>query len=177
METVDEFWVPRSHERADIAVIDRLLTGFEIKTERDTLKRLPRQIGAYGRVFDRCTVVVAAKHSEAAQEMLPAWWGVVEISLANEISFVETRSALPNPAVDPETLVRLLWRAEVAAALVALGSELVPKATRSTMWTQLLHATDIEGLRAVVRRSLLGRAARPKVSPFTRPALVSEADR
>jgi hypothetical protein len=44
-DTVDEFWVPRSNERADIAVLGRWMDGFEIKTERDTLSRLPRQAG------------------------------------------------------------------------------------------------------------------------------------
>lgn len=59
---VDELWVPVSHERADVAVIGRGMDGFEIKTERDTLKRLPRQMVAYGRLFDRCTAVVAERH-------------------------------------------------------------------------------------------------------------------
>jgi hypothetical protein len=39
--TVDEFWVPRSNERADIAVLGRQMDGFEIKTHRDTLRRIP----------------------------------------------------------------------------------------------------------------------------------------
>lgn len=156
-ETVDEFWVPRSHERADMAVIGRLLTGFEIKTERDTLRRLPRQAGAYGRVFDRCTVVVAAKHSNAAIDMLPEWWGIVEVSVNGHVTFAETRKARPNQAVDPETLVRLLWRDEVAAALTTLGARPAPRTARSAMWRELLHLADLRQLRAAVRHALVRR--------------------
>jgi hypothetical protein len=53
-ETIDEFWVPRTNERADLAAIGSRLWGFEIKTDRDTLRRLPRQVEAYNRLFDMC---------------------------------------------------------------------------------------------------------------------------
>jgi hypothetical protein len=72
-EAIYEFWVPRSHERADVAVIGGTIDGFEIKTERDTLKRLPRQAEAYTRIFDRCHAVLAHRHVDKAMEMLPAW--------------------------------------------------------------------------------------------------------
>src|SRR3954451_13577948 len=78
---VDEFWVPRSNERADIAVIGTHIDGFEIKTERDTLRRLPRQAGAYARLFDRCTAVVADRHRDAAEQLLPKWWGLTAVSV------------------------------------------------------------------------------------------------
>jgi hypothetical protein len=52
-KTVEEFWVPRSHERADVVVVGGSLDGYEIKSARDGLKRLPRQAVAYGRLFDR----------------------------------------------------------------------------------------------------------------------------
>ena len=55
------------------------MSAFEIKTERDTLRRLPRQATAYARLFDQCTVVVAERHVAAAMEMLPMWWGVIAV--------------------------------------------------------------------------------------------------
>jgi len=173
---VDEFWVPRSHERADIAVIGHLLDGFEIKTERDTLGRLPRQADAYARVFDRCTAVVAGRHRAGATEILPEWWGVVEISVNGKVSFAETRAAGPNPDVDPETLVRLLWREEAFAALMRLGAEPSPRSTRSTLWTELLRLVDAAQLRCVVRHALHMRARTPVVSRFM-PRSVGVADR
>lgn len=156
-EAIYEFWVPRSHERADVAVIDGGIDGFEIKTERDTLKRLPRQAEAYTRIFDRCHVVLAHRHLDKAMEMLPAWWGVLVIGIDSEPSFTLVREAGTNNGVDPEILVRLLWRDEVHAALCHLGAPPEVGVGRSRMWNQLLALLDLDSLKAIVRESLLRR--------------------
>jgi hypothetical protein len=154
---VDEFWVPRSNERADLAVIGTHIDGFEIKTERDTLRRLPRQASAYARLFDRCIAVVAARHHDAAAELLPAWWGLTTVSVNGCVTFVDVRPARPNPAVDPETLVRLLWRDEAMAALARIGGRPDPGASRASLWAQLLAVASLGQLRAAVRHALLTR--------------------
>jgi hypothetical protein len=157
-EAVYEFWVPRSNERADVAIIGAAtIDGFEIKTERDTLKRLPRQAEAYTRLFDRCHAVLAHRHVEKAIEMLPPWWGVLVIGTDDGPAFIRVRNADANNDVDPETLVRLLWRAEVHAALCGLGAPPDPRAGRFRMWEQLLILLDLDGLKAVVRDALLRR--------------------
>lgn len=156
-DTVDEFWVPRSHERADLAVIGRYMDGFEIKTERDTLRRLPRQVDAYGRLFDRCSVVIAEKHCRDADAIVPAWWGITTVHVNGSVSFTEVREPQRNPAVDPETLVRLLWKDEVVSALVNLGVPSHESASRGALWRALLEAVSLGQLRAVVRRALLDR--------------------
>lgn len=156
-EALYEFWVPRSNERADVAVIGSRMDGFEIKTEHDTLRRLPRQAVAYSRLFDRCTVVVAERHLIAALEIVPQWWGVAVILSDHTLSFRPIRQAHSNHAVDPETLVRLLWRQEVRSALSAFGVEPDPRASRFSMWQSLLSLVELEGLKEVVRKALLGR--------------------
>jgi hypothetical protein len=157
VEAVYEFWVPKSNERADVAVIGALMQGFEIKTERDTLKRLPRQTEAYTRVFDRCHAVLAERHVDRALEMLPSWWGVLVIETEPSLSFRELRPAIVNEAVDAEVLVRLLWRDEAHAALCALGDTPDPRAGRFRMWELLLALLDIDGIKKVVREALLRR--------------------
>jgi hypothetical protein len=156
-EVVYEFWVPRSHERADVAVISTTIEGFEIKTERDTLKRLPRQAEAYTRIFDRCHAVLAHRHVDKAMEILPPWWGVLVIAIDDAPSFTLLRKADPNHDVDPEILVRLLWRDEAHAALCGLGAPPDASAGRSRMWDQLLGLLDIDSLKAIVRDALLCR--------------------
>jgi hypothetical protein len=154
---VDEFWVPRSHERADLAVIGRWMDGFEIKTERDTLRRLPRQVEAYTRLFDRCTAVVANKHSERAADMLPAWWGITTVHVNGSVTFTSERKPRTNQAVDPEVIVRLLWREEAFDALCSLGAEPDPRSPRNALWHALLHAATLAELRRLVRHALIGR--------------------
>jgi hypothetical protein len=170
MGTVDELWVPRSNERADVAVIGRRMDGFEIKTERDTLKRLPRQVVAYGRLFDRCTAVVAERHLDHAEDIVPDWWGITTVHINGAIAFTSVRKPRPNPALDPEILVRLLWRDEVVGALVALGHAPDKKASRGSLWTELLRSASLQQLRSAVRTALLQRDHRQAKLPSRRLA-------
>ena len=68
---VEEFRVPRVHVRADIAVIGAELHAYEIKSEADSLRRLPAQVGGFGTVFDFCSLVVAPGHVDAALDIVP----------------------------------------------------------------------------------------------------------
>jgi hypothetical protein len=177
-DLVDEFWMPRSNERADLAVIGRWLDGFEIKTDRDSLRRLPRQAAAYGRVFDRCTVVVAEKHVERAGQMLPEWWGITTAHVNGSVSFVTVRQARANRDVDADILVRLLWRNEVVLALVNLGVEPDPRASRQSLWHALLNSATLTQLRGAVRRALVTRDpadARIATRRFSAQAVVGAA--
>jgi len=167
---VFEFWVPRSHERADVAVIGRsTLHGLEIKTARDSLKRLPRQAAAYTRIFDRCEAVLATRHLEVALEILPPWWGVRLVN--DDASLTMMRAAEPNSGVDAEILVRLLWRDEAYAAVSGLDDDIDPRACRHQLWTILLDTLDIESLKTVVRHALLSRKATSARVPTRRFAV------
>jgi hypothetical protein len=162
-----EFWLPGSNERADVAVIAADMSGFEIKTERDNLKRLPRQVLAYQRLFDQCTAVVAERHVSAVESMLPDWWGIVLINpVEGAPSFTNLRSPNANPYVEAGTVVRLLWRNEVREILVSLGDLPEPWATRVIMWSRLLELLDLNGLKQAVRGALLNRGARLLTSRF-----------
>ena len=77
-ETVifEELGVQHGLARIDLAVVNGELHGFELKSARDTLARLPEQAESYGRVFDRITLVVEERHVRGAVELVPDWWGV-----------------------------------------------------------------------------------------------------
>jgi hypothetical protein len=49
------------------------LWGYELKSERDTLERLPLQARIYSRVFDRVTLVTGLRHAGAAEDRIPGW--------------------------------------------------------------------------------------------------------
>jgi hypothetical protein len=174
-ETVDELWVPRSNERADIAVLGRWMDGFEIKTDRDTLKRLPRQVVAYGRLFDRCTAVIADRHRGQAEAILPDWWGITTVRVNGSVSFTAVRQPRKNPTIDPEILVRLLWRGEAMDALVDLGHDPDRKASRGSLWADLLRVASLAQLRSVVRGALLSRDLRQAKLPTRRAVAAGRA--
>lgn len=155
--TIEEFWVPRSNERADLVTVGEWLDGYEIKSGRDNLRRLPRQVAAYGRVFDHCWAVVAEKHCAAVTTQLPAWWGIKVVCDAEPLRLIDLRPARLNPDVDSETLVRLLWREEVFEALQSFGMAPGPGSPRHQLWGELLAKTTVAQLQEVVRQSLARR--------------------
>ena len=162
---IDEFWIPLTNERADLVTVGAKRTAYEIKSSLDTLKRLPRQVDAYGRAFDSCVAVVAEKHLVAVTHQIPRWWGLFLIA-GDGTTVTEQRPALTNPELDPETVVRLLWKAEAAALLKNLGRPPIPGTGRSQMWRDLLTLFDSAELSTQVTQVL---RARLRESP-TRPA-------
>jgi hypothetical protein len=65
-----EFSLGRSGVRADLALLaDNELIGIEIKTERDTLRRLPAQMNGYAKFFDHVVLVVAPCHLEGLAQI------------------------------------------------------------------------------------------------------------
>jgi hypothetical protein len=157
IEIVDEFWIPRSNERVDVALINGALKAFEIKTEQDSLKRLPRQVSAFGHLFEHCTAVLAERHLKQGMTIVPDWWGVLRISTEDEISFKTIRRGDRNPDVNPEFLVRLLWRDEARMALANLGLPPPPTTDRAAMWEALIEHVDTVQLGSIVRNALLQR--------------------
>lgn len=73
---VDELNLCQGDARIDIAVVNGKIHGYEIKSESDTLERLPNQISIYNQVMDTVTIVTAEKHLEKVKQLIPAWWGI-----------------------------------------------------------------------------------------------------
>lgn len=157
---VEEFTLPPARIRADMAVIGSELVGYEIKSPDDTLRRLPHQVAAFGRVFDECWLVVATRHLAAAVDHLPTWWGVVQAECeGGQAQLAVRREASPSPAVEVDVLVRLLWREEVAAAIRAHGEEPNLRYGRGGLWVQLLGCGTETSIRVAVRDALRNRTA------------------
>lgn len=146
--------------RVDFAVVNGSLTGFELKSERDTLARLPRQAATYSRVFDYVHLVAAAKHVEHACEVIPSWWGIIVASPDPEcgLSLSVQRRANENPTVDPAAVVQLLWRNEALEILERLGADQgIRSKPRETVWRRLTETVSLATLRCEVRGVLKAR--------------------
>lgn len=63
----NEFRLGTSSVRADLAILADEFIGIEIKSARDSLRRLIGQLEGYTRYFDRVILIVAEKHLSAAQ--------------------------------------------------------------------------------------------------------------
>ena len=84
-ETVvlDELGVCRGEVRVDVAVVNGKIHGYEIKSDRDSLRRLAGQVELYGKVLDQATLVVGERHFDAAAAMLPEWWGLLLVDFTS----------------------------------------------------------------------------------------------
>ena len=157
---VEEMGVWSGSVRVDIAVINGELCGFEIKSARDTLARLPSQELLYSQVFDRVTLVVAELHAAKASDMIPSWWGTL-VATQDErglVSLRECRPASENPAIDALQVARLLWRQE---ALAVLERHSLVKGYRSApsdkLCRRLASELPLDTIRLEVRETLKAR--------------------
>lgn len=90
-----EFCLGETGVRVDLAVLGAEFLGIEIKSELDSLKRLPMQIAAYKSYFDRVVLVVAACHVRhldwAALREVDVW----QVSASGRVEVLATRTKLP----------------------------------------------------------------------------------
>lgn len=156
---VEEMGVWSGTVRIDVAVINGELTGFELKSERDTLARLPAQAEIYGLVFDRVFLVTTDKHLEKAHGIIPKWWGALVVRSCPEGGYqlVRKRRGRKNPAPDPLITAKLLWKEEALALLNehGLARGLRSKATpriHEFLATHLGMAELQAGVRAALKR-------------------------
>jgi len=120
---IDELGLKHGKCRADIAIVNGRLIGYEIKSDEDSLDRLVEQVEIYSAVFDRATIIVGVKNAKAARSMVPKWWGIVvgRRLTEREVGFQTLRNADLNKSVDPYALAQLLWSGEAASILAELG--------------------------------------------------------
>ena len=155
---VEEMGVWSGSVRVDIAVINGELSGYELKSDRDTLERLPAQEELYSRVFDRVTLVVGARHHQKARSQIPEWWGLTVADMSDgQVELRTVREAQRNVALDGYLVAQLLWKEE---ALTVLGAHGLAKGWRSKtapaiherMATEIPLATLAENVRQVLKR-------------------------
>ena len=154
---VEELGILEGANRIDVAVLNGGLEGFEIKSDHDTLRRLPQQLEAYSKVFDRLTVVTTSKHIKSTLLLVPDWIGVWSAYRGPDSipRLRKLRTARANRRVDPKSLVQLLWRDEAISALRELGvagNRL--RQPRRHLWLELVRLLSLRRLKKLVSRTL-----------------------
>ena len=100
--------------RIDVMVVNGELTGYEIKSDEDTLARLVGQAEAYGLVLDRAVLVTTNRYLEDALAVLPNWWGVTVARAEDNVVHLEcVRSPALNCEHDAFALAQFLWRGSI----------------------------------------------------------------
>jgi hypothetical protein len=157
---VEEMGIWSGSVRIDVAVINGELSGFELKSAKDNLYRLPQQALLYSDVFDRMTIVTAENHLTGCLGKLPDWWGVTVAATRADakVELASVRSCQLNPSQNPLQISRLLWRPEVLTILER--HELIKgyrSKTINLLHERLAEALTLQALRDEVRACLKAR--------------------
>ncbi|RYY22855.1 MAG: hypothetical protein EOP62_21935 [Sphingomonadales bacterium] len=96
--------------RADVILCDQYdLHCFEIKTAKDTLVRLDRQLETYATHADFITVVAATKHINAVISRVPEYIGIYEMVNFSTLNAVRVvREPQRSPFADVDAMLSLL---------------------------------------------------------------------
>jgi hypothetical protein len=158
---LDELGIRHGAARIDLVVVNHQLQGYEIKSDLDSLRRLPDQIKAYGSVMDRATLVVSYRHAYDALQMVPEWWGIKLAETEKRSGTVALSNArLPrdNPGTDLHAVVALLWRNEALGILEEMeAAKGVRSKTRTDIYKRLVEVSEPDYLRFRVRQQLRSR--------------------
>ncbi len=156
---IEELGISHGAGRIDIAVINGLMHGYEIKSDLDTLQRLPEQIELFNAVFDKITLVVGKNHLFEAINMIPDWWGIVIAKNSNgQVSFNRIRDEELNREQDSLSLARLLWKEEALGILEGVGvAKGLYSKSRDIIYEKLTIALDRQTLGEKVRETIFVR--------------------
>lgn len=150
-----------SHGQAiiDVAVISDETHGFEIKSDKDTLARLPSQSRIYPRQFGRLTAVVAERHMAAVVETVPSWWGIVKATESRgKVVLRQNRKGRVNPEFDSRQVLQLLWRDELLEILESIHFDHGLRGkNRASLIERLSDNFSSKTLHWLVRHTLLKR--------------------
>jgi hypothetical protein len=158
---IEELGLRGGAVRADMAVVNGALHGYEIKSDRDSFRRLEKQAKAYNQVFDTATLIVGPTHANAAGTYLHPWWGIVIADATlGEPRFDVIRAAEPNPERDARALVQFLWREDAIALLEKKGAcRGVRSKPRDKVWDRICECCQLDEIAAAVRDHLKRRPA------------------
>jgi len=158
---IEELGVQHGTARVDIAVVNGIMHGYEIKSDQDTLQRLPRQMEVFNSVFNKITLVVGKNHLYQAINIVPEWWGIMVAKSNNNgsVIFNLIRGEEFNKNQDSVSIARLLWREEALRILEKnKGADGFYSKTRDFIYKKLASVLDQEALSEEVREKLFLRA-------------------
>lgn len=141
--------------RIDLASVgDEALRLIELKSERDVLDRLPKQMAAAQECAQEAWVAVDGKHLDKVEALMSDrgdvdWWRCGLLVLRDGV-LSERRQSYPGTP-DPRRVVGLLWSDEMRTHLIASNNQV----------NMIALAVGEYGLRHIMRKVCAALKARP----------------
>jgi hypothetical protein len=156
---IEELVICDGLARADIAVANGILHGYEIKSDHDSLERLSNQIGCYDKTFDKITIVVGTKYADKIQDYVPKHWGI-EVAYLNRyenISIKRIRACKVNKQISLTNLLDLLWNPEIKSYLKEYRIRGYSNKDRAGLKEMAINNIPFKNLRDYTRETLKTR--------------------
>jgi len=116
--TLNEFRVGDC--KADLAILNGTATVYEVKSERDSLTRLDRQLIAYSTVFAQVYVIAAENHVDAVVSSVPQHVGILRLN--NRLQIATLREAVDrSDCVSPTAIFDSIRTDEARMILLSQG--------------------------------------------------------
>lgn len=158
---IEELGLKHGEARVDIAIVNGVIHGYELKSDLDTLIRLPNQMRIYNSVLDQITLVVSKNHLHEAIKLIPDWWGIIIAKMIDsngDIKFCTIRKPEENHFKDSLSIAKLLWRKEALNILEKINqANGVRSKSRLVIYERLVAILDQKTLGDEVRRCLCTR--------------------
>ena len=130
---LNEFRGARS--KADLVILNGTSTAYELKSDRDSLARLPHQLEDFRRHFAKVAVVASENHLSRLEQLAPSDVGI--FTLTRNFSLRTIREPLHRPElIDPGSLIDSLRIDEAKCVLEGLGEE-IPEVSNTAIRAEL----------------------------------------
>jgi hypothetical protein len=149
---ISEMVVDSWSRRADVVLANGKLSAFEIKSDLDSLTRLPGQLETYRNFFERVVVVITPRFLKRVEEMAPDGVGIWVVEGDGHEGIREKRRARTFE-LSAEAAINLMTVTDLRRLLAANGVTGVRRATRR----------ELEILARNLTRKDLAAAARDSV--------------
>lgn len=149
---VSELTVDNWTHRTDLVLANGRLCGFELKSERDSLSRLPAQIKSFSRHFEKFVLVVAKKFEKRALELIKESNGV-GLWIASNNGEITEKIRPRAKSISPEASISLITATELRRFLTANGIK----------YQKASHRSDLVNLAKKLPPNVLADGARTAI--------------
>lgn len=163
---LEEFRMGKS--RADAVMIsEQGLTGFELKSDKDSLVRLKRQMKDYDKFYDYNYIVVGHHYEQKIADVVPEYWGIIKV-FENDNEKIEVEVIRESKINDAKVLrnqLTFLWREELIKIIRAYKLGAVSGKNKSKLSTAIYSKLDEQTVRKELVYALMEREY-PKIYYF-----------
>lgn len=144
--------------RIDALLVADRICGFELKSDVDSLRRLPRQVEIYCPVLERATLVVGTKHVDAASKIVPSWWAIWTVRRVDDkLALSVLRRGRLNPCVEPYAVSTFIPRDVLVPYLRAQGFDRLSRHSVYQLRRLLVDSNSKKTVLSLARETMLSR--------------------